>query len=247
MNVEALLNLIFILGTLLVTFTFGLIKIKPLKGRLILIAVVLIPTIIFLFSFFMPESIFGKESIQNFILKFGIFSVLALILLQILQVLIPPLDHNVTQFIGGFIFGPWLGFIYNFIGRLLGSLIAFFIAKRYGRPFMQKVVPTNEIDKYDRIWNKSLLYVFLGYWLPFFPDDTVSYLAGTSKVKLRTFILILLIGHPTGVLGTTLVGSLGETFWLKNPIMWVVTISTILVGIIIFGSKRIRRFLKLSD
>lgn len=247
MNIEALLNLIFVVGTLFVTLVFGLIKIKSLKGRLALAFVVIIPTIIFIFGFFVPDSIFGKETIQGFILSFGIFSTLALILLQILQVLIPPLDHNVTQFIGGFIFGPWLGFLYNYIGRILGSILAFSIAKKYGRPFMKKVIPEDDIKKYDKVWNKSLLLVFLGYVMPIFPDDTISYLAGGSKVKFKTFMIMLLLGHPTGVLGTSLAGSLGETVWFKNPIFWIVGLSTLFVGIIIFGIKHIQKFLKLSD
>jgi uncharacterized membrane protein YdjX (TVP38/TMEM64 family) len=92
-----------------------------------------------------------------------------------------------------------------------------------------------------------LLPIFLGYVLPVFPDDTVSYLAGTSKVRFKTFILMLFLGHPTGILGTTLAGSLGKTVWFKNPIFWIVGLSTLIIGVIIFGSKRIRNFLKLVN
>lgn len=247
MNIESLLNLIFVVGTLFITLIFGLIKIKSLKGRLALAFVILIPVAIFIFGFLVPESIFGREAIQSFILKFGVFSVLALILLQILQVLIPPLDHNVIQFIGGFIFGPWIGFLYNYIGRILGSIIAFLIAQKYGRQFMEKVIPEDDIKKYDKVWSKSLLPIFLGYWLPFFPDDIVSYLAGTSKVKFRIFMIMLLLGHPVGVLGTSLAGSLGETIWFRNPIFWIVGLSTLFIGVVVFGSKKIQRSLKLSE
>lgn len=238
MNVEALLNLIFVIGTLLVTLIFGFRKIKSYKGRLALTAIILIPTIMFILSFLAPESVFGREAIQTFILRFGVFSVLILISLQILQVVIPPFDHNVTQFIGGFIFGPWLGFLYNYIGRILGSIIAFLIAKKYGRKFLKRIISKDEIKKYDKIWGKNLRYVFLGYVLPFFPDDSASYLAGVSKVKLRTFTLMIMLGHPTGVLGTTLAGSLGETFVAKNPVFWIVGISTLIIGMIIFSRKK---------
>lgn len=247
MNTEALINLIFIVGTLLATFILGIIKLRSLKGRLILTITILIPAIILVYGFFIPNSIFGKEAVQAFITRFGIFSAFALILLQILQVLIPPLDHNVIQFIGGFIFGPWLGFIYNYIGRILGSILAFMIAKKYGRSFMKKIVSENDVEKYDEVWNKSLLLVFLGYVLPFFPDDTLSYLAGSSKIRLRTFMIILLLGHPTGILGTSLAGSLGETIWFKEPMFWIISLSTLVIGIVIFRSKNIQRFLKLSD
>jgi len=241
MNTEALLNLIFVIGTLLATLIFGFNKLKSLKLRLILLIAVLIPAIIFVYGFFVPESIFGKEAIQGFILKFGVFSVLGLILIQILQVLIPPLDHNATQFIGGLLFGPYLGFIYNFIGRTLGSVLAFSIGKKYGRAFLERVAPSEDIKKYDNIWNKNSLFVFLAYWLPFFPDDTISYLAGISKTRLKKFFLVLLIGQPVGVLGTTLMGTLGETAWFKNPVFWIVGFTTLFIGVVIFGFERFRK------
>ncbi len=246
MSLEAALNLLFVVGTLLTTLIFGLIKIKSLKGRLVLSIMVLLPAIIFLFGFFVPQSMFGQQTFQDFVLSFGGLGPIILILLQVVQVLIPPLDHNVTQFIGGFIFGPWLGFIYNYSGRILGSILAFMIAKRYGRPILEKVISKEEIEKYDKIWEKSLVFVFLGYVMPFFPDDAISYLAGASKVKFKIFLAMILLGHPAGVLGTTLAGSLGETLWFKSPIFWGIGLSTLSIGLIVFSNKRIREKLNLT-
>ncbi|MBW2990566.1 VTT domain-containing protein [Candidatus Woesearchaeota archaeon] len=243
MNVESLLNLIFVLGTLLTTLVFGFIKIKSLKGRLILIAMILVPTVIFLMSFFMPASIFGKEALQEFVLGFGVFGVLALVLLQILQVIIAPLDYISITMLGGLIFGPFLGFILNYIGRVAGSILAFLIARKFGQPFIEKIIPKKDIKKYDKLWDKGLLAIFIMYWLPFFPDDAFSYLGGISKIKLKTFIVLVSLAHMTGVLTTTLAGTLGETAWFLHPAFLIIGPVTLVLGLIIFGIKRIRKSL----
>jgi len=243
MNVESLLNLIFVLGTLLITLIVGFIKIKSLKARLILIAMILVPSAIFLMSFFMPASIFGREALQEFVLGFGVFGALALVLLQVLQVIIAPLDYISITMLGGLIFGPFLGFILNYIGRVIGSILAFLIARKFGQPFIEKIIQKKDIKKYNKLWNKGLLAIFIMYWLPFFPDDAFSYLGGISKIKLKTFIILVSLAHMTGVLTTTLAGTLGETAWFLHPAFLIIGPLTLVLGIILFGIKRIRESL----
>lgn len=243
MNIESLLNLIFILGTLLITLIAGFIKIKNLKGRLILSAMLLVPAVIFLMSFFMPESIFGKEALQGVILIFGIFGPLVLILLQILQVIIAPLDYISITMLGGLIFGPFLGFIYNYIGRIIGSVLAFVIARKFGTPIIKRAIPQEDINKYNKFWDKGLVAIFIMYWLPFFPDDAFSYLGGISKIKFKTFILLVSLAHITGVLTTTLAGTLGETAWFLHPAFLIIGPVTLILGLIIFGFKKVRKSL----
>jgi len=240
MDVESLLNLLFVIGTLLITLVFGLFKIKRWKGKLILSFMLLIPLIIFLMSFFMPESIFGRESLQSLIFSFGVFGPVVLIFLQVFQVIIAPLDYISITMLGGLVFGPFWGFVLNYLGRVIGSVLAFVIARRWGQPIIEKVIPREDIDKYNKIWDKGLLAIFIMYWLPFFPDDAFSYLGGLSKIKLRTFVFLVALAHLTGVLTTTLAGTLGETAWFLHPAFLIMGPLTLILGIIIFRSKKSR-------
>ena len=54
-------------------------------------------------------------------------------LLQILQVVIPIIPGGISSAAGVLIFGPYLGFVYNYVGISIGSVIIFLLGRRYGK------------------------------------------------------------------------------------------------------------------
>ena len=66
--------------------------------------------------------------------RYGNWSPLIFVLLQIIQVAIPILPGGVSTLAGVVIFGPFWGFIWNYIGICIGSVLGFHIARRFGRP-----------------------------------------------------------------------------------------------------------------
>src|SRR3989344_8596399 len=149
-----------------------------------------------------PQSFSAAQSVwKERIEIFGVLAPLAFILIQALQVVITPISHYSIGVIGGFLYGPYLGGLFNWTGRMIGHVIAFFIARSLGRKVAEKFVKKETLDKYDRyISNKSLI-LFILYFLPLFPDDELSYLAGLSKMKFRMFFLANFFGHVGGSLG----------------------------------------------
>jgi len=69
------------------------------------------------------------NKISSFIEQFGVIAPIAFILLQIIQVVLFIIPGEVTGFIGGILFGAFLGTVYTTIGVVLGSLFAFWLAK----------------------------------------------------------------------------------------------------------------------
>ncbi len=62
------------------------------------------------------------------------------ILIQILQVVIPIIPGGISTAAGVLIFGPYAGFIYNYIGICIGSIIIFLLGRRYGKPFILSMI-----------------------------------------------------------------------------------------------------------
>lgn len=88
------------------------------------------------------------------------------VLIQIVQVVIPIIPGGVSLLGGVVFFGPIAGFIYNYVGICIGSIINFFLARHYGRPFILHIVSEETLDKYMK-WTEnqknltgSLHYVF---------------------------------------------------------------------------------------
>src|SRR3989338_7524612 len=178
------------------------------KVKLIWYLLTFIPIVLLILGYIFPSQFFGnQETIRDFVNQFGIFAPLAFILLQIVQVVISPFSHYAVSIAGGFIFGTWWGFLYNWIGRVIGTAIAFYLGRYLGRKIIQKVVKEETLKKYDSYFAKGYVLLFLAYFLPLFPDDELSYLAGFSTMNPKIFLPLMAIGHISGSLSLAYLGN----------------------------------------
>lgn len=171
----------------------------------------------------------SQERIQDSIEPLGAWAPLIFILIQIIQVVLTPLSHYTAGLAGGFIFGTWYGFLYNWIGRVIGTLIAFYLGRKFGRKIIKRLVKEETLKKYDKLFEKGKFLLFLMYFLPLFPDDELSYLAGFSSINSKLFIPLMLLGHIGGSLGLAFLGS-GLSY--KDPLFILFSILTLLAGIL---------------
>ncbi|MBT7928724.1 TVP38/TMEM64 family protein, partial [Candidatus Peregrinibacteria bacterium] len=178
------------------------------KTKLTWYIITIIPIVLLILGYIYPSSFFGsQEAIRDYVNQFGVFAPVMFIILQIAQVVLAPISHYTVSIAGGFIFGTWLGFLYNFIGRVIGTAIAFYIGRYLGRKIIKHIVKPETIKKYDYYFDKGKLLLFLAYFLPLFPDDELSYLAGISALKPRIFLPLMIIGHVSGSLALAYVGN----------------------------------------
>lgn len=143
------------------------------------------------------------------------------ILLQILQVVIPIIPGGVSSAAGVLIFGPYLGFVYNYVGISIGSVIIFLLGRRYGKPFILSMISDKTYDKYigwlDNQSRFEKLFA-LAIFLPVAPDDALCLMAGLTNMTVKKFTLIILLVKPASIFlysmaliygGTFLTGLLG--------------------------------------
>jgi len=62
------------------------------------------------------------ETLQRFIVAFGIWGPIVFIILQIIQVIVPIVPGAISCVAGILIFGNMLGFVYNYIDICIGSI-----------------------------------------------------------------------------------------------------------------------------
>lgn len=97
--------------------------------------------VVWLVKSFLDGNFNSIESFQNYIQSFGIFGPLILIFIQLAQVVLPILPAVVGYAAGSILFGWFGGFLCNYIGTSIGSILAFYLARRYGSSFVQRHVP----------------------------------------------------------------------------------------------------------
>lgn len=148
----------------------------------------------------MQKGVFrSKESLKEFIVGFGLFGSFVFISFQAVQVVLPLLPGSLACVVGVMAFGPVRGFFYNYIGICIGCVAAFFLARRYGTPFVKKVTKAEQYEKYSAWLNKGKRFEFLfatAVLLPGAPDDLLCFLAGLTKMTFRKFLAIILLGKP---------------------------------------------------
>ena len=165
------------------------------------------------------------DDIRDFILDFGALAPIIFILFGALQTLISPLPGQLAGLASGYIFGAFAGTIYSMLGVVIGSSIAFFIGRRYGRPIVEKFVDERKLRKADRIIHKGGRYIiFLIFLLPGLPDDIACYAAGLTSIKIRTLVVIAAIGRFPGFLMLNLAGAgvasgNSKIFWIFFAVM----------------------------
>lgn len=164
-------------------------------------AIAFILTLLSMFFIFygVKEGLFKSEEAMNEFLKgFGLYAPIIFIVIQAIQVVFPVMPFAIGCVVGILFFGPWWGFLYNYIGICTGSIIAFFIARRYGRPILSSFFGEKTIEKYiNKTDNdKFNTYFALAIFFPLAPDDFLCYLAGTTAMKPLFFIAVILLGKP---------------------------------------------------
>ncbi len=199
--------------------------------------ITLLPILGIIFGILDPESFeHGKQLAQEYIIPFGVFAPFVFIFIQALQVIITPISHYSVGIIGGFIWGPYIGGVLNWTGRMIGHAIAFIIARKIGKKLALKFVSSQQIEKYDKYVSNKSLFLFLFYFLPLFPDDELSYLAGLSKMKAKSFIVANIFGHIGGSFSLAYIGAGIDEY---NPFFWIL-ITLTLIGFVMFWFVVIR-------
>lgn len=140
-----------------------------------------------------------KTKLSNLLLRLGPAGPIIFILLQIVQVVIPIIPGGISNLIGVLVFGPLMGFIYNYIGIVIGSIINFFLARFYGQSFVRAFVKEKTYNKYIGWLNQGKkfdIFFTLAIFSPIAPDDFLCMLAGLTNMSFRKFLIIILVGKP---------------------------------------------------
>jgi uncharacterized membrane protein YdjX (TVP38/TMEM64 family) len=121
--------------------------------------------------------------LKEFIFSFGAYSPLAFILLQIIQVVVAPIPGGAIEFSGGYLFGVWAGMVYSMIGLILGSWIAFSLARIFEKWEFEKFILPKMMKKFDYlIGHEGCILSFLLFLIPGFPKDTLCYILGLAPM-----------------------------------------------------------------
>ncbi len=149
----------------------------------------------------------SQEAMEALVARVGFWGPVIFTVIQAVQVVIPILPGAIGCVVGVIMFGPLWGFVYSYVGICVGSMLAFAVAKTYGRPLLPRLFQQKTIDKYDT-WTKKGkfdLWFAIAIFLPVAPDDFLCYLAGTTTMSWRRFTAIIWAGKPFAIAAYSLI------------------------------------------
>ena len=174
--------------------------------------------------------------------KHWILGALLIILWRIIAIVIPPVPGGIVSFALVPVFGWFLSFVYATIGVLIGTTIAFYLARRYQEPLVKRFVPLQQLHQWQgKLSKKTEFFAFLGIRLATAPVlDFISYIAGLSTIRFSTFISVVAIG----ILPDALIYYLGEELYkqLYKESAYLGVLSLLIFAVFLYGIGKIGFF-----
>lgn len=181
-----------------------------LKLLLLLFILIGLPLYIYFCQHQIIEQFSSLDKVEAFFAEYKTKSIFYYIALQIIQIIICVIPGQALQFAAGYMYGFWMGYLWSFVGALIGTVITYYLAKLLGHDAMHMIFGEERIKELLVTFNskKAMIIVFLFYLIPGLPKDLCSYVAGLSEMKLKAFLIISLVGRTPAMMGSLIIGKL---------------------------------------
>ncbi|AKA68249.1 TVP38/TMEM64 family protein [Clostridium scatologenes] len=169
----------------------------------VVVITMIIMLVIFVVKAYMEGNFSSQSAFENYIRQFGVFAPIALIVIQLLQVIFPVIPSILGSIVGVALFGSLKSFIFNYIGVTIGSIISFLLARKYGASFVKKIITEEKYEKYIGKFQGGKGYTIILVFtllIPLAPDDILCYLSGLSKMSFKKFMWIIIFVKPWCIL-----------------------------------------------
>lgn len=144
----------------------------------------------------------------GFVDGFGPWAPAAFVAVQAIQVVAAPIPGQAVGFVGGYLFGTVRGTALSLLGVGVGSYLAYALAARYGRPYVERVVAPETVARFDAVTEERALgSLFVAFLVPGLPDDAICFVAGLTAIDRWKLVAVAVVGRAPGFLVATAAGS----------------------------------------
>ncbi len=158
----------------------------------------------------------------------GLWAPIVSITLMLAEALAVPIPVTIIMAANGLVFGTWRGMLVSFAGGLLGAMVAYALARRFGRALIERMLPAASLRAGDRLMAKYGRWALvLERWIPGVPGDPISYAAGLTRMPFAAFLLATTAGLlPSDLvaayLGVQVAGDVPLRYWFGGLMLVVI-------------------------
>ena len=187
------------------------------SSRALLKAVVLVLFLlvaVYVVRFTPVKDYLTAETLGRLLDKAGIWAPVAFILIYAVGVCLFVPGTLITA-IGAAIFGPYWGFLYVWVGAMIGASTAFFVGRSLGREFAASLVG-DRLGKYDEAIERNGFATVLYLRLVYFPFTPMNFGMGLTRVRFRDYFFGTGLGIIVGTfIFTFFVGTVKQV-WVSG-------------------------------
>src|ERR687894_1573223 len=176
--------------------------------------------------------------LRDYIISFGVWAPVASCFLMVLQALAAPVPSFLITFANGLAFGVFWGWMLSLFGHVLAAAVCFGVSRTLGRGPVEGLVGRTGLESADRWFERWGTYaVFAGRLVPGVAFDAISYAAGLTRMRFRSFIAASALGiFPQ----TFLYSYLGRQA-PEYVALFLVTSALVVLGVVVAAIVRYRR------
>jgi len=122
----------------------------------------------------------------------------------------------------GFVYGVWFGFPLMMVGWLMNGILCHQVGRHAARPLLVRMLGAGRFRRYERVVERGGVSLLLACrMVPIVPFSLFSYVAGSARVPLWTFIWTTLVGYVPLTLLFVYLGSRLESLSPNDPAIWI--------------------------
>ena len=156
----------------------------------------------------------------------------------IFQVIVAVIPGEPFEIAAGYAFGAVEGTILSIAATAIGSIITFWLVRRFGLRLVRLFFSEEQINsvKFLKTTNTRDFLFLIVYMIPGTPKDLLGYFAGLTDIPFPVFCLICTLGRIPSVVTSTVGGdALGTRSYGAAVIVFAFTLAISALGLFIYN------------
>ena len=179
----------------------------------------------------------NAEVIKSFVEEHFFIGVIIMIFICAFQVVIALVPGELVEIAAGYVFGSWAGAFICLCGTMIGSVIAIFLVRKFGRRFVESLYPREKIDALPILSERKKRNVLtaLLFLIPGTPKDLFTYVVGLTDMSVAFYVLVTGVARFPSIIMSTFGGdALGDDKLFRAAMIFIVTGAISLCGYLVY-------------
>ncbi|MEZ4705894.1 MAG: VTT domain-containing protein [Caldilineaceae bacterium] len=145
-------------------------------------------------------------AIRAYVAALGWWGPLALIAINILQIVIAPIPGYAVYLVAGYLYGVFWGGVWGSLGLVFGGMCAMYVARQVGRSLVERLLGHEILARWEATAHSDSWWVW-GVLLLSPIGDAPFLLAGLSNVSYGRILLLILVTRVPAAFAAAAVGA----------------------------------------